>query len=349
MERVFATFAAAAVALLATACETPPPTGDLTGEASVTLDPATQQARWRTPGNVPASSGVSGDGIHTIRFVAVVGGAPFQCGSSYPGIGVTGSTILPLDLRLYLSEVALVDEAGRTVPMRLLEDGRWQYRDVALLDFEDGQGPCAGGTIETRQTVTGAVPAGRYRGIEFSLGVPRPLNVGAPALAASPLNDPDLAWPAPGGFRFLKLDMATSGQPFGTYPPAGVAAYPAGVTYPVIPAYPAMPAAYGFPVHIGGAECSAYGPGPYAPPGCGFPNRARIRFAEFDIAANVVVIDLRALLATSNVDVNTPGTPAGCQSTAGDPDCAGVAGMLGLGMPGSVSRPQSVFRVGIQR
>ncbi|WP_374440162.1 MbnP family copper-binding protein [Stella sp.] len=359
MIRALPSIALGGLAVLLAACGTPPPTGDLTGEASVTLDPATQQARWRTPGYVPASSGVSGEGIHTIRFAAVVGDAPFRCGASYGGIGVTGSTILPTDFRFFVSEVALIDEAGRQVPMNLAQDGRWQHQNVALLDFEDGQGPCAGGTPDLRQSVTGAVPYGRYRGIAFTLGVPAPLNVGAPALPASPLNDPNLAWPAPGGFRFLKLDMATSGQPLGSYGvvpstvPAPLPAYPGTFAYPVIPAYPtvtgpvgALP--YGFPVHIGGAECTGYGPGPYTPPGCGFPTRLRVTLPEFDTDRNVVVADLRALLVTSNVDVNTPGTPAGCQSTYGDPDCAGVAAMLGLAMPGGYTPPQSVFRVGVQ-
>jgi hypothetical protein len=368
MPRSLVLAALGGIALLA-ACQTPPPTGDLTGEASVILDPATQQARWRTPGNVPASYGVPGDGIYTIRFAGVVGDAPFRCGAAYGGIGVTGSTILPTDFRFYLSEIALIDDAGVQVPMKLVEDGRWQHQNVALLDFEDGSGPCADGTAGVRQTVTGAVPPGRYRGIAFTLGVPPQLNVGSPALPASPLNDPDLAWPAPGGFRFLKVDMATSGQPLGTYRPPPTGALPAApLPYPGQPAYafpiypaPAYPAPiyptgpaygspvpYGFPVHIGGADCAAYGPGPYSPPGCGFPTRVRVAFPDFDTGRNVVVADLRGLLAASNVDINTPGTPAGCQSTAGDPDCAGLAAMLGLTPPGGYSPPQSFFRMGVQ-
>ncbi|BBK45243.1 hypothetical protein STVA_52630 [Allostella vacuolata] len=360
MARSLPLLAISGLALLA-ACQTPPPTGDLTGEASVRLDPETQRARWRTPGNVPASSGVPSDGIYSVRFVGTVGDAGFQCGTSYGGIGVTGSTILPTDFRFYVSEVALIDESGRQVLMNLGQDGRWQYQNVALLDFEDGAGPCAGGTIEMRQTVTGSVPPGRYRGLAFTLGVPSQLNIGSPALAASPLNNPDLAWPAPGGFRFLKVDMATTGQPLGGYrmpvagglPPAlvpypGQVVYPATPypTYPVAPAY-APPLAYGFPVHIGGADCGAYGPGPYSPPGCGFPTRVRVTFPDFDTSSNVVIADLRELLASSNVDYNTPGTPAGCQSTAGDPDCAGLASRLGLAGPGAYAPPQSFFRVGI--
>ncbi|BBK34640.1 putative repeat protein (TIGR04052 family) [Stella humosa] len=358
MARTLPLLAISGLTLLA-ACQTPPPTGDLTGEAAVRLDPATQQARWRTPGNVPASSGVPSDGIHTIRFAGTVGDAGFQCGAAYGGIGVTGSTILPADFRFYVSEVALIDDSGRAVPMNLVQDGRWQYQNVALLDFEDGSGPCAGGTADTRQTVTGALPPGRYRGLTFVLGVPPQLNVGSPALAASPLNNPDLAWPAPGGFRFLKVDMATTGLPLGPYraPIAGAFA-PAPLPYPpaygqpvyVQPGYVqpgvVVVAPYGFPVHIGGADCAAYPPGPYSPPGCGFPTRMRVTFPDFDTGSNVVIADLRALLASSNVDVNTPGTPAGCQSTAGDPDCFGLASRLGLTTPGAYAPPQSFFRPG---
>ncbi len=360
----FSAVAVSALALLA-ACETPPPSGDLAGERATRLDPATQQARWQTPGNIPSSSGVSSDGIVTIGFAGTVGDAGFQCGTSYGGIGVTGSTILPTDFRFYVSDVALIDESGRAVPMNLGQDGRWQFQNVALIDFEDGNGPCAGGTIEMHQTVTGAVPPGRYRGLAFTLGVPPQLNVGSPALAASPLNNPDLAWPAPGGFRFLKVDMATSGQPLGPYrTPVGAAGlppaplpYPGQVIYPGQPVYPApaygagypgplVLAPYGFPVHIGGADC-VYAPGPYVQPGCGFPTRVRVTFPDFDPGRNLVIADLRALLASSNVDFNTPGTPAGCQSTAGDPDCAGIASSLGLAAPGTYPQAQSFFRVGL--
>lgn len=351
--------AVSALTLLA-ACETPPPTGDLAGERATRLDPAVQQARWRTPGNVPSSSGVPGDGIVTIRFAGTVGDAGFQCGTSYAGIGVTGSTILPTDFRFFVSDVALIDEAGRQVPLSLGQDGRWQYQNVALLDFEDGNGPCAGGTIEMRDTVTGSVPPGRYRGLAFTLGVPPQLNVGAPALAAAPLNDPDLAWPAPGGFQFLKVDMATSGQPLGPYrtpvagglPPAPLP-YPGQVVYPA-PPYPTAyatqmvaPGPYGFPVHIGGADCATYSPGPYVQPGCGFPTRVRVTFPDFDPSGNVVLADLRELLASTNVDYNTPGTPAGCQSTAGDADCTGIIQRLGLAVPGAYPMGQSFFRVAI--
>ncbi|MCC7272139.1 MAG: metallo-mystery pair system four-Cys motif protein [Alphaproteobacteria bacterium] len=344
--------AVGALALLA-ACATPAPSGDLAGEGAMPLDAATQAARYRTPGNVPAHSGVP-SGVVTIRFAAAVGDAAFQCGSSYGGIGITGSTVLPADFRFFVSDVALIDEAGRALPLALAQDGRWQYRNVALLDFEDGSGPCAGGTIEMRQIVVGELPPGRYRGLAFTLGVPPDLNVGSPGLAAAPLNDPALAWPAPGGFRFLKIDMATTGQPLGPYAPPLVGLRPAPLPYPAtapalvagpgVPAYPAGP--YGFPVHIGGAACTGYTPSPYYPPapGCAFPTRLRVTFPDFDPSRDVVVADLRGLLVSTNVDANMPGTPAGCQSTPGDPDCAGIAAQLAIAYPGTGAPVQSFFR-----
>jgi hypothetical protein len=55
----------------------------------------------------------------TLRFAAQVNGQPFACGQRYADIGSTRSTITPGDLRFYVSEVALVDETGRAVPVTL--------------------------------------------------------------------------------------------------------------------------------------------------------------------------------------------------------------------------------------
>jgi hypothetical protein len=42
----------------------------------------------------------------TLNFDAVVNGAPFACGQSYTGIGLTGATMEPTDLRLYVRTFA---------------------------------------------------------------------------------------------------------------------------------------------------------------------------------------------------------------------------------------------------
>jgi hypothetical protein len=117
----------------------------------------------------------------TLRFAAQVNGQPFACGQRYADIGTTRSTITPGDFRFYVSEVALVDEAGRAVPVTLAQDGMWQLDNLALLDFEDGSGPCRNGTAGTNTEVRGSVPAGRYTGLRFTLGVPFARNHGARA------------------------------------------------------------------------------------------------------------------------------------------------------------------------
>ncbi|MGE0717514.1 MAG: MbnP family copper-binding protein [Alphaproteobacteria bacterium] len=332
--RLISLVAVAAAATLA-ACGKPLPSGDMAGENATQLDAPTSAARLRTPGYVPDNVGVPDRGTVAVRFAAVVGDAPFRCGAAYAGIGITASTVIPSDFRLYVYDVALIDDRGRAVAVTLTQDGRWQYRNVALLDFEDGTGPCAGGTHETREVVTGTVPPGRYRGLVFTLGVPPDLNVGSPGLPWPPLADPDLAWPPPGGFRFVKIDMATSGQPIGVAVPYLAAPWVAGAA--------ARP--YGFPVHIGGADCPTSGP----IPGCAFANRVAITFPDFDPDRDVVLADLRGLLGGSNVDFNTPATPAGCQSTWGDPDCAPIVARIGLSYPGTVPPPQTFFRSGTAR
>ena len=96
----------------------------------------------------------------TIRFAPMVGGEPFVCGKSYDGIGATGSRVTPSDFRFYVSDVELVDQSGKPVPLKLDQDERWQHQNVALLDFENRSGPCLTGTQEMRDVVAGTVPAG---------------------------------------------------------------------------------------------------------------------------------------------------------------------------------------------
>ncbi len=117
----------------------------------------------------------------TIQFAAQVNGQPFACGQRYAGIGTSGSTITPGDLRFFVSDVQLVEASGRTVPVTLTQDGMWQLEGITLLDFEDGSGPCRNGTTATNTAVRGTTPAGHYTGLRFTLGASA-----RPACATSP-------------------------------------------------------------------------------------------------------------------------------------------------------------------
>ena len=92
----------------------------------------------------------------TLRFAGAVNGAPFACGKSYPNIGTTKSTITPSDFRLFVSAMELLTNEGKAVPVALNQDGVWQYKNIALVDFEDGSGPCSNGTKATHTEVTGS-------------------------------------------------------------------------------------------------------------------------------------------------------------------------------------------------
>jgi len=146
-----------------------------------------------------------------LNFAAEVGGQPFACGEQYSDMGTTAATITPADFRLYLSAVALLDAAGAAVPLTLEQDGIWQYQDVALLDFEDGSGPCQNGNAPTNLSIRGTVPAGDYSGVQFTLGLPFELNHADNLLAESPLNLSAMFWNWQGGYRFFKVDIAAAG------------------------------------------------------------------------------------------------------------------------------------------
>lgn len=281
----------------------------------------------------PATAGSGATQPVTIRFAAAIGDQPFECGRQYGGIGTTKSTITPNDLRWFVSEVALIDAAGRRVPVQLAQDGSWQVEDIALLDFENGSGPCLNGTRGTRDRVEGRVPAGDYRGLEFTLGVPFGRNHGDPTVAPVPLNVTAMFWNWQGGYKFLKFDAMSSGMR-----PAAAGGHGAMAGHGAAPAP-------GFALHLGSTQCAsaARTEAPSAP--CRNPNRVVVRFDRFDPATQVVVADLAAVLAEANVDVNTAGTAPGCMSFPGDPDCVPVMRALGLAYGDRpADGPQRLFR-----
>lgn len=264
----------------------------------------------------------------TLRFAAQVDGQTFACGQRYADIGTTRSTITPSDFRLYVSDVALVDEAGHAQPLTLAQDGIWQFENLALLDFEDGSGPCRNGTAATNTTVRGTVPAGHYTGLRFTLGVPFARNHGDPTVAPSPLNLTAMFWNWQGGYKFLKFDTTSSG------------------VSEQRPAASAMGPVTRFSLHLGSTVCASAARTEAPRAECGNPNRVTVQFDRFDPATQTVVADIGAVLAGANVDVNAPMTSPGCMSFPHDADCPPVMGALGLGYGGvAAPGPQRLFTV----
>jgi len=263
-----------------------------------------------------------------IQFAAQVRSAPFSCGQSYSGIGTTASKITPTDFRFFVSDLSLLRADGSDVPLALDQDGTWQYRNLALLDFEDGTGPCRNGNAAMNTNIRGTAPAGTYRGLRFTLGVPFELNHGDPTLAPSPLNITSMFWVWKAGYRFVKIDLASSGQP------------DKRLDYAAGNGAVEKERSVGFPVHVGSAGCVSRSLTTPPTSACKFPNRVTVTFDHFDPVHSIVVADLAALLKTSNVDVNTPNTAPGCMSEPTDPDCKGVMQALGI-----AGEPQQFFRL----
>lgn len=263
-----------------------------------------------------------------IRFAAQVNGQPFECGKTYPDVGTTRSVLTPSDFRMYVSEVHLIDPQGQPVKVALDQDKVWQLEDIALLDFENAQGPCRNGTPAMNQTVRGRVPTGQYQGLRFTLGVPFARNHGNPTVAPAPLSSTAMFWNWQGGYKFLKFDAATSGQKATTAPPAAQGGGNAS----------------GFSVHLGSTGCeSASKTTP--PSGCKNPNRVVVNFASFDARTNVVIADIAPVLAKSNIDINTEGTSPGCMSFLGDADCNAILPALGLPYMDYPAGKQQLFSV----
>jgi len=252
-----------------------------------------------------------------IQFAARIGEIPFACGQTYPGVGSGGVDFRPADMRFYVSRVRLVTPDGGEVPVELEQDGLWQREDVALLDFENAEPPCSVGTPGRNNVIVGKVPAGVYNRIRFDRGVPFELNHGDASTALPPLNSTSMFWNWNGGYKFLRID-SFNGE---------------GLDQ--------------FNVHLGSTGCN--GSTPVNPPSeeCLNPNRPEIELAGFDPDSSVIVADIAALLADSDITANQPDTAPGCQSFLGDNDCIPVFENLGLNFtePGATAPQQTFFRV----
>jgi len=257
----------------------------------------------------------------TISFRAQVGEEIFQCGRSYAGVGKPAVTVTPIDFRYYITNMSLIDKKGHHVPVELDQDGVWQYRDAALLDFEDGTGGCQEGNAGINKAVHGKVPRGQYVGLAFAVGLPFDLDHGDATLAPSPLNVTSMFWAWSPGYRFLKIDLFAG------------------------PADAKGKDQAGFSVHIGSMGCDGVTLTD-RPTQCLRPNVVSVEFAAFDPAHQVVIADLKEMLSDTDVTKNMPDSPPGCMSSELDDDCRGVLPAFGLPFGDGPVSVQRAFRTG---
>ena len=286
-----------------------------------TTSPESGTTETSTPSDSSASDTSTADTAPTtldvnVTFEARVGALPFACSTKYTNLGTTAAEVMPNDFRFYVHDVQLLKASdGTPVPLELTQDGKWQNQGVALLDFEDGSMGCAtDGNPDTNKVVKGKVPAGAYKGLKITLGVPFTRNHQNQAVAPSPLNVGKMFWSWNSGYLFAKIESTPqSADPGTTYDP--------------------------FLVHIGSTGCvgDAQEGGVTS---CGKPNRLPMTFATFEAEKNKIVVDYAALVSTSDMLVNGGGPP-GCMSFPGDPECPAVFTALGLdyttGMPATAA------------
>ncbi|GFE67438.1 hypothetical protein CFPU101_00480 [Chroococcus sp. FPU101] len=264
----------------------------------------------------------------TIQFRAQVGNQMFSCNSNYRlGQPATEQTLS--DFRFYVSDVALIDSNGKTVPVTLEQDGKWQYQTVALLDFENKTGACTNGTVEMRDRIVGTVPQGKYTMLKFTLGIPLALNHEDSTLAPSPLNLTGLWWSWLFGYKFARIDLQNP----------TLAQSELKETKPNL-----EEESIGFPIHLGSTGCLE-DPTSEKPTSCSYSNRTTVVLTGFDPMKHLVVADLEKLVVTSDLNQNQPKTAPGCMSEPNDKDCMGIMKNLGLPFLNQPATPQTFFRI----
>ena len=293
-----------------------------------------------------------------IDFEAWVGDREFVCGESYEGIGTSEATVTPTDFRFYVSDVALIDEDGNAIPLELEQDGKWQYQNVALLDFEDGTNGCDNGTAEINTTVVGTVPEGDYQSLQFTMGVPEDLNHEDAAIAPSPLNLSSMWWNWQGGYKFLRIDLETDeaiansqmnhsntdraneqpsifeseeNDPQDTHNGSNVGQDTAEHN------------SNAYLIHIGSTGCGDSAQSNLF--NCANPNRVDVTLEDFNPENNVVIADLAELLAQSDLTTNEANTGAGCMSSPEDSDCMPILQNLSLSSSDMADSEQYFFFV----
>jgi uncharacterized repeat protein (TIGR04052 family) len=279
--------------------------------------------------DAPVTDGSQTDGQGSngfpVRFAAKVGADDFACNRTFR-VGKSNTEVAPIDFRLYVSNVRLVQADGSEVKTAFVPDGRFQSSTVALLDFEDRTGSCNNGTVETNNMLTLRDDPSRATAIVFDIGVPFEENHADAAKAATPLNLSTLFWNWNGGYKFIRIDMryTSSGDPAARPAPVGNDAGDGGDGGASDAAGPNQAA---YLLHLGSTGCVASANGTIT--GCARPNRPTIRIPVRDFAKAPIVLDYAELVKDNDL-LAEPAESAGCMSGAVDPACASVFQALGL-------------------
>ncbi|MFN3985760.1 MAG: MbnP family copper-binding protein [Rhodocyclaceae bacterium] len=272
----------------------------------------------------------------SIQFAAKAGQTAVDCNTPIAALGSGALQTELSDLRLYLSEIALIATDGTAVEVALA-DNEWQHpaAGVVLIDLEDGTGSCVDrGTPGTNAQIAGTVPAGSYKGLRFTVGVPSNYNHTDTVAEAAPLDIQAMGWSWQAGRKYIKIEVAPSG---GVVRPADPTANP-----PVTEGFSAR-----WNLHLGATGCTG-NPVSGETVSCTSSNRMELRFDDFNADTQRFVIDLQSLLLTTDLSLDYGG-PYGCMSGKTDPECPVVFEALSLdldsGLTANQGLNQKMFRI----
>ena len=231
-----------------------------------------------------------------LKFASTWNGAAINCDSAPTSL---------TDLRFFVSNVKLVDTAGREHALTMSDNPPWQQQDVALIDLEDGNGACLNGSADMTSTLSGTIESNAViQGLRFTVGVPFELNHANPLLAAAPLDQAAMHWHWRSGYKFMRAGVANATD--------------------------------GFWMHLGSTACAGTVQNITS---CAAPNRVDVVLDDFSPLSDVIEVDLSALFA--KVDF-TDGVPGDCSSGPAEDAC--MAPFSALALIDGGEKTQSVFR-----
>jgi uncharacterized repeat protein (TIGR04052 family) len=232
----------------------------------------------------------------TIGFEARVGSEPWSCSGSY-ALGSPPSEARPGQMRLFVSDLAVLEEDGSSAQVVLDEDA-WQGNfaelghTVALLDFDDATGNCRFSDADTHSAITGWVPGNvDFVGLSFRIGVPDALNHQDAGLAPPPLNRPGLWWSQRDGQVSLRIELDTVNADSHRMPTVDDRTAPGGWQLWLAQTVVHAPYPRGQdPASSASDDCADL-----AVPGCPVDLQPRVVLDDFDVTSDRVALDVGAL------------------------------------------------------
>lgn len=246
-----------------------------------------------------------------IPFRLYSGQSEVDCTSNLMSLSQDSIDFQLQDIRLFISRLHLKNESGDWIDVALAEND-FQNQNVALLDFENLAGFCSEGNQDLNTQIVGTIPAGKYSGIKFEVGVPEDINHDE-AKAKGPMSLVKMQWNWTMGYKFLKWELLNDTTSWSLHLGSiGCKVSPKKSN----------------PLRLDRSmEAIAHG-GVSSSVNCLNSNRLLIEFSNFDINSQELILDLKAALTGVSLDLEKPG--AYCLSRPEDPNCKQLLQNFGL-------------------